>query len=267
MISCASSPLSCRRCRELRRPAQVAAEALRPDEEHVAAAPPGPAGPGYTVRATTVADSSTDRPGAASGAGRTASARRSNLLGQARRRRSARDRRISSSSIRPICSRSSGVGVAQRRVRVAQQLVVGGDLVQVEVVEAEQAGLLQVRHRDPPAAFQVEVDAVGDHAAQRAPRYSRWLNRSAGFCANESPAARSSAAATLWATSSWHSPRSPASRGRPVQRAADLGHLDEVVEVPGLQAGVLPVVDEGQQLARLVGQVRPGAQAPDDRWW
>src|SRR2546421_12564301 len=39
--------------------------------------------------------------------------------------------------------------------------------------------------------------------------------------------------------------------GRPVQGAAQLGDLHEVVEVPGLEGGVLAVVDEGQQPARL----------------
>ena len=51
--------------------------------------------------------------------------------------------------------------------------------------------------------------------------------------------------------SSWVSPSAPASSSARVERAAQLGDLDEVVEVAGLQAGVLPVVDEGQQLACL----------------
>ena len=38
---------------------------------------------------------------------------------------------------------------------------------------------------------------------------------------------------------------------RPHQRAAQQHHLDEVVHVPGLQGGVLAVVGEAQQLARL----------------
>src|SRR5664280_2442145 len=46
-----------------------------------------------------------------------------------------------------------------------------------------------------------------------------------------------------------------ASRGkRSVQRAAQLRHLDEVIEMPGLQAGILSVVDEREQLARAGGK-------------
>ena len=67
-------------------------------------------------------------------------------------------------------------------------------------------------------------------------------------------------------------PRGSARPGRPpsaaVQRAAQLRDLDEVVEVPGLQAGVLPVVDERQQLAGLGGSSArvDGSQAAHDRW-
>lgn len=56
----------------------------------------------------------------------------------------------------------------EHRVGVLPALLVGGDLVEVGVGEADQAGLLQVRHRDPPAAFEVGVEAVGEDLAEGA---------------------------------------------------------------------------------------------------
>src|SRR5690606_15298592 len=41
---------------------------------------------------------------------------------------------------------------------------------------------------------------------------------------------------------------------RTVKGGPHLGHLDEVVQVTGLEAGVLPVVDEGEQLAGLFAE-------------
>jgi hypothetical protein len=49
-----------------------------------------------------------------------------------------------------------------------------------------------------------------------------------------------------------------------VQGGTKLRDLDEVVEVSRLQAGVLPVVHEGQQLLRSVGQFGLLAQASND---
>src|SRR5690606_36599264 len=51
-----------------------------------------------------------------------------------------------------------------------------------------------------------------------------------------------------------------------VQGAAELGDLREAVEVAGLEAGVLPVVDEREQLAGDLGQLPYGhrLEAVDD---
>ena len=62
------------------------------------------------------------------------------------------------------------VVVAQRGVAALPRLGVRGDLGQVPVLNAQQPGLLQVGHGDPPAAFQVQVEPVPDHLAQRPPR-------------------------------------------------------------------------------------------------
>ena len=46
-------------------------------------------------------------------------------------------------------------------------LVVGDAVVEVVVVDAQEAGLLQVRRGEPPAALLVAVDAVLEDVAQR----------------------------------------------------------------------------------------------------
>ena len=56
----------------------------------------------------------------------------------------------------------------------------------------------------------------------------------------------------------------PRSRAGPVQRRAQQGDLHEVVEVARLEGGVLAVVGEAQELARLRGQV-PVALQLDER--
>ena len=45
-------------------------------------------------------------------------------------------------------------------------------------------------------------------------------------------------------------------RQRPVQSGPDQRHLDEVVEMAGLQRGVLAVVGEAEHLLRLAWQIR-----------
>ena len=62
------------------------------------------------------------------------------------------------------------VVIAQRDMAVLPGLGVRGDLGQVPVPDAQQPGLLQVGHGDPPAAFQVQVEPVPGHLAQRPPR-------------------------------------------------------------------------------------------------
>ena len=59
------------------------------------------------------------------------------------------------------------------------------------------------------------------------------------------------ASKTLRDSSPWRQALRALVLGRLVQRRAQQGHLGEVVEVPGLQRGVLPVVGEAQELAGL----------------
>ena len=60
-----------------------------------------------------------------------------------------------------------GVVVPQRLVGAVPGLLVGGDLGRSRYLIAQQAGLLQVRHGDPPAALQVQVEPVADDLPQR----------------------------------------------------------------------------------------------------
>ena len=58
-------------------------------------------------------------------------------------------------------------GVPERGEAVPPQLVPGRHAVQAQVADLDQADLLQVGHRDPPAALQVEEHPQVDHVAQR----------------------------------------------------------------------------------------------------
>ena len=146
--------------------------------------------------------------------------------------------------------------VAQRLQRARPQGLVGGDLGEGFVAHVQQAGLLEVRHRDAPAALQVEVEPVLHQFAQ-CPLGAR-LGRVHGV--------RGGGVVGELQAQGVHHLGGDALVGQAVRRrlhggvqgAAELGDLDEVVEVAGLQAGVLPVVDEGQQLAGLGGQLGRG---------
>ena len=143
---------------------------------------------------------------------------------------------------------------------------VGGELGEVAVGDGEQPDLLQVGHGDPPAALQVDVELVLDHAAQGTfgVGFRAELGvRGGGEVLHLQPQRAGDRGGDVFVGQA-----GVAGGGeRPVQRAAQLGHLDEVVEVPRLQAGVLPVVDEGQQLAGLRIQLArvDAAQAAHDR--
>ena len=73
----------------------------------------------------------------------------------------ARTRRNSSSRIRPSSIALLGADLVQQ-VGARPRLVVGGELGEVAVVDGEQAGLFEVRHRDAPATLQVDVELVLD---------------------------------------------------------------------------------------------------------
>ena len=127
------------------------------------------------------------------------------------------------------------------------QGLISGDLRQRLIADPQQSGLFEVGHGDPPAALQVEVQAVLDELAQRLLR-----TRPSGIHGVRGCREIGELKAQRVHHPGRHHLVSEPARGVGhglVQRAAQLGDLDEVIEVAGLQTGVLPVVDEREQLA------------------
>ncbi len=168
---------------------------------------------------------------------------------------------------RPSRARSAEAPASAGK-RAVPQVVVGGDVRQAEIADLQQAGALQVGHRHPPAPVQVEVDPQVDDRAQCPVGPPAQVGGLAGGQRILVPGQAEGAGdlrgdvvvvqAILAVLHRLH-------RG-PVQRAADHRHLDEVVEVPGLQRRVLPVVDEGEQLSgvRARSLLRDSPQAAHD---
>ena len=155
------------------------------------------------------------------------------------------------------------VVLAQRDVAALPGLGVRGDLGQVAVPDAEQPGLLQVGHGDPPAPFQVQVEPVPGHLPQCPPRLVALAVLRARVAREVGHGQAEFLGDPLGHDLVGQALRSLVQR--PVQGAAQLGDLHEIVEMPGLQRGVLAVVDEREQLAGSFVEVAfPGAQRPDD---
>ncbi len=158
------------------------------------------------------------------------------------------------------------VGAPQHGVRGLPALFVGGEPVQILVVDPQQPRLLQVRHRDAPAALQVAVEAVSHDLPEGlhgpALHGGRQVRARRVFAGRQAHHLGDGLGEVVVAQPLLTGPH----RGL-VQGAAQLRHLGEVVEVPGLERGVLPVVDEGEQLAGLLAQalLRHRAQGLHDR--
>ncbi len=116
------------------------------------------------------------------------------------------------------------------------------DFVQGGVVDAQQPGVFQVR----PVGHRLPQCPLGLLPRQRAlhRRRDRVLLPGQPERADHRPGQRVMA-----------QPARPGRRRCPVQSAAHQPDLHEIVEVPGLQGGVLPVVGERQHLAGLLGQI------------
>ena len=143
------------------------------------------------------------------------------------------------------------------------QLVLGQHAVgSVEslVLEAEQAAVLQIRRRHPPAALQIAVQEVFERSPQgilgalpcRAAHFGVGREVVEARVHGVEDGARQIAVAQ-------------SQRLRlvacPMQCRPQQGYLRKVVEVARLQRSVLTVVGEAQELARLGAQV-PGLPAP-----
>ena len=117
------------------------------------------------------------------------------------------------------------------------------------VVEPEQSAILQVGRGDAPTTFQIAVEEILQHLAQGV--FGALARRSAhlgiGGVVLERQLHRGEDVTRQVAM--------PQTRRRPpragsTECGAQQGDLNEVVEVAGLQRGVLPVVGKAQQLAR-----------------
>ncbi len=162
-----------------------------------------------------------------------------------------------------------GVRVAERRVDGIPAVRLGGDPAQVLVIDAQQPRLLQVRHRDAPAALQVAVEPVPHDVTEGLRRTA--LHRGSQLAvlrvrrvlAGRQPHHLGHGLGQVVVAQ----PLLAGPHRGLVEGTAQLGHLREVVEVPGLERRVLPVVDEGEELARLLAQafLRHRTQGLHDR--
>ena len=139
-----------------------------------------------------------------------------------------------------------------------------GKPIEILVLNPEQARLLEVRHRDAPAAFEIHEQPVGDDVLERCLdvasqagsrvevlRDVRELKR--GLVDGQPGDVGTTGAVAFGDQCS-------------VQRRTQHGHLDEVVDMSRLQGGILPVVDEREEFAGLGREVGidHGTQLPDD---
>jgi hypothetical protein len=164
-----------------------------------------------------------------------------------------------------MVARRSGVACASARCADCQWRSSPANCVERHVVDDEEAGLLEVGLRDAPAAAEVAVEVVAEHLAQR-PLGLLALQVLDGGVARvllerqlqglEHCAARARRGAGR--------SRSGGRDGAP-QAGAEERDLDEVVEVAGLERGVLAVVGEAEQLARIACDVA-GLGAAGARW-
>ena len=150
-------------------------------------------------------------------------------------------------------------GGPQEQVAVSPDVVIGGDLGKIHVVDMQETDLLEVRHRDPPAALEVGVEAVLDHLPQR-PLGGLPLGELGSRVLGEIGELEIERGGDRLGHDLVG--ETVGGRGQGVaERASQLRHLDEVVEVTSLQRGVLAVVDEGEQLAGLRVELG-GVEAP-----
>ena len=133
---------------------------------------------------------------------------------------------------------------------------------QVLVVDLQQAGLLQVGLGHPPAPLQVAVQPVGQHVAQGPVDGAAGRSGEVGLAGVGLPRQRQLVEHPPGQLVVGESGRACGARGS-VQRGPQHRHLHEVVEVGGLQRGVLAVVGERQQLAGLGAQRPRLPEAPD----
>lgn len=127
-----------------------------------------------------------------------------------------------------------GVGVTQGLVGARPAVLLPGDPGQVLVVDLQETRLLQVGHGDAPASFEVEVEAESDHVAQGpggvTSKGGRQIAVTGVVDGVETDGVGDGGGEILVVEA-----LVTRVEGRPVQGAAQLGDLDEVVEVARLE--------------------------------
>ena len=164
----------------------------------------------------------------------------------------------------------SAAGLLQQGVRVGEQLVVRREVVEAEVLHLDHAELLEVRVRVPPSASLIEPDAIGQHLPKRA---LGLLQVEAAQRGLEQPfgadlRVRSVEAERALLGNAQLVAAEPLRAGilQCAEKArADEAHEEEVVEMAGLERGVLTVVSEAEKLSRVAVHPRLGAVHPAQR--
>ncbi len=160
---------------------------------------------------------------------------------------------------------SVGAGAGQRGVLVRPDVLGRADVVERLVADLEQAALLEVGGGDAPAPAQVAIEPVSQHVSQGTLGLGGRGEAHLGIaCVELDRQVRAHRRPFAASTSCVMPAGSSCSRGR-VQGRAQQADLDEVVEVARLEAGVLAIVGEAQQLACPLGQGRLAAQLSNGR--
>ena len=166
----------------------------------------------------------------------------------------------------------AGCGTGQGRVGRCPEVFGLAHFVEHRVADLQQAALLQVRGGHAPAPAQVAVEAVAKYLSQGLLGIAQGLEAHLrvwlpGVQLNRQVQGRRHPLAQLVVPQ----PFRPGGRHRAVEGGAQLPDLHEVVEVAGLQRGILAIVGEAEQLAGGVLEIGVPAQAAHgeeagDRW-
>ncbi len=153
----------------------------------------------------------------------------------------------------------------QQRMPRGPLFLIGRALGERGVADAEEPKLFEVGVREAPPSAQIVVEPVAEHVAQRLPRPVRL--RALGVWRARVVAGRQ--AQVVQHLVRQHVVHQRAARlvaQRREERPAQEQDHHEVVEVPGLKGGVLPVVGEAEQLAGGLRQRRVAEEVPHRRY-
>ncbi|TFE69316.1 hypothetical protein A7Q09_05340 [Methylacidiphilum sp. Yel] len=122
-------------------------------------------------------------------------------------------------------------------------------LVEGEVLDPEEVALLEIGGCQAPPALQIPIEAVAEDVSEGPVRLLAEREPDRGVARVALDGERQCFEDTLRelvVTDSWGG----GLLGCAVQRSTEESHLHEIVEVTGLERGVLPVVGEAQNIAR-----------------